>query len=256
MPNHTNGPNGVSSQSRDASSNQKKQQDSRSINSLVSRRGNTEESQTPTSILASTSGALERLAGIVKFFESSYSYDVNMVEGVYGMEMDREKEIQRLTVSLETLTHLKSAETENLRHENVELKAEQEACQEERKRCQMMQVELEARHAVAEASRKEEFERDLREEKAKLQKHVKVKKAEIEAESKQKVRELEKQNEKLSTTNQKLETLLSTANEKLDTKKIRHARERKALEEDNEKLGAELKQVKSEFPVEVQPAQY
>lgn len=119
-----------------------------------------------------------------------------------------------------------------------------------------MQSELEARQAEAEADRQEEFERRLRDGNAKLQKHMNVKKAEIETRSKEKVRELEGQKEQLSAINKKLKQRLSAAEEKLGTNKIRHTRVEKSLEEENKKLTVELKQVKSEFPVEGQPVEY
>lgn len=256
MPKHTNGVRSGSSKRRDVTSDQKKDQELRSLNSLDFSHGNTEGPETPAVVLASSNGALQRLADIAQYFESSFTHDINVVEGAYGTGIDRENEIQRLSQTLETLTYVKSEEMENLRHENKKLKAGQEACDLERKRCQKMQSELEARQAEAEADRQEEFERRLRDGNAKLQKQMNVMKAEIETRSKEKVRELEGQKEQLSAINEKLKQRLSAAEEKLGTKKIRHARVEKSLEEENKKLTVELKQVKSEFPVEGQPVEY
>jgi len=255
MPKNTNGPNVVASHNRHPSSNNK-QRDSRSSNCLDSSHGPTEESQSPTARLAATSRSLQRLADLAKFLESSFSYDIDTVEGAWEIEMEQEKEIRRLTTSLETLTYAKSEELENLRQENTKLRADQDACIKERYTCKTMQVELEARQAAVDASRNEEHKRSLQEERVKHQKDVKAQRAKIEDESKRKVQELHKQIEKLSATNERLNTQVATTNEKLEMKKTRHARERTALELENAKLTSELKQLTSEFPVQMQPVQY
>lgn len=256
MPKRTNSVRGGSTKRRDVTSDEAKDQGVRSPNGLDMGHSNTEGPRNPVAVLASSNGALQRLADIAQYFESSFSYDINMVEGAYGTEMDRENKIQRLNETVETLMHVKSERMDNLHRENEELKAGQEACEREREICQTMEAELEARHAKAEADREKESERKLQDERAKIQKSMRVKKAEIEAESKEKVEELEKQNKKLSATNEELKQRLSKAENKLETKKIRHARVEKSLEEDNKKLTAELKQVNSEFPVQGQPAEY
>ncbi len=256
MPNPTNGVRGGSSKRRTTPSDQTKDQQFGSFNSPDLSRGDNEQPQTPAAVLASSNGALQRLAGIAQYFESSFGHDINMVEGAYGIEMEKENEVKRLNQTVETLTHIKSKEMENLRHENTELKAGQEACDWERKRCQEMKEELIAQHDEAEASRQEENKRKLQEEKAKLQKHVKVIKAEIEEEHKHRVRKVEDHNEQLSAMNKELEQRSSAAEEKLEMKKIRHARVERSLEEENMKLTAELKQVKAEFPIEKRPIEY
>jgi len=256
MPKRSNGFNGVPSKRREAASDQNTDKESRSNNSRDYSYVNDDELPNPIAILATTSGALQRLANIAQYFESSFNHDVNAVEGAYREEMDREHEIRRLTESLETLTYVKSEEMENLRYENEKLGAEQEDCTEERKRYHTMQAELEVQNAAAEIGREELYKRKLQEEKEKSQKQMKVKRAEIEAGNKKKVQELEEHKEELAATNEDLKMLLSAAKGKLETKKTRHARERKTLEGENEKMYLELKQVKSEFPVEVQPVQY
>jgi len=256
MPKRSNGFNGVPSKRREAASDQNTDKESRSNNSRDYSYVNDDELPNPIAILATTSGALQRLANIAQYFESSFNHDVNAVEGAYREEMDREHEIRRLTESLETLTYVKSEEMENLRYENEKLRAEQEDCREERKRYLTMQAELEVQNAAAEIGREELYKRKLQEEKEKSQKQMKVKRAEIEAGNKKKVQELEEHKEELAATNEDLKMLLSAAKGKLETKKTRHARERKTLEGENEKMYLELKQVKSEFPVEVQPVQY
>ena len=256
MPKRSNGFNGVPSKRREAASDQNTDKESRSNNSRDYSYVNDDELPNPTAIIATTSGALQRLANIAQYFESSFNHDVNVVEVAYREEMDREHEIRRLTESLETLTYVKSEEMENLRYENEKLRAEQEDCREERKRYLTMQAELEVQNAAAEIGREELYKRKLQEEKEKSQKQMKVKRAEIEAGNKKKVQELEEHKEELAATNEDLKMLLSAAKGKLETKKTRHARERKTLEGENEKMYLELKQVKSEFPVEVQPVQY
>ena len=90
MPDPTNGVRGGSSKHRDTTSDQKKDQELGSFNSLDLRRGNTEGLQTPAAVLASSNGAPQRLAGIAQFFDSSFTYDINVVEGAYGTEMEKE----------------------------------------------------------------------------------------------------------------------------------------------------------------------
>ena len=248
MPKHTNGVRGGSSKRREIISE--------SPNGLDASHGDTEEPGNAAATLASCNGALQRLAGITQYFESSFNQDINEVEGDYRTEMNRENEIQRLSGVVETLTHAKDERLENLRHENEELKAGEEACNREREKCLTIQAELEEQHIQAEAEREEEHKRQLHDEKAKVQKSLKAKKAETEAASREKVQELKDQIANLSATNEKIKQSLSAAEEKLKDKKKKHARVEKSLEEENGKLRVELKQVKSEFPVEGQPVQY
>ena len=256
MPKHTNGVRGGSSKRRETTSDQMKDQEFRSPNGLDASHGDTEEAGNPAATLASCNGALQRLAGLARYFESSFNQDINLVEEDYGTEMDRENEIQRLRGDVKTLTHAKDERLENLQYENEELKAREGACDRERQRCQTIQAELEEKYIQAEAEMEKGCQRKIQDEKAKLQKSMKVKKAEIEAGSREKIRELENQCANLSATNEKLNQSLSAAEEKLKDKKMKHARVEKSLEEENEKLRVELKQVTSEFPVEGQPVQY
>jgi len=256
MPKRFNDFNGVPSKRREAASDQNTEKEFRSNNSRDYSYVNDDELSNPTAILATISGALQRLANIAQYFESSFNHDVNVVEGAYREKMDREHEIRRLTESLETLTYVKSEEMENLRYENEKLRAEQEDCTEERKRYHTMQAKLEIQNAAAEIGREELYKRKLQKKKEKSQKQMKVKRAEIEAENKKKFQELKEHKAELAATNENLKMLLSAAKGKLKTKKTRHARERKILEGENEKMYLELKQVKSEFPVEVQSVQY
>ena len=256
MPKHMNGVRGGSTKRRDITSDENRDQELRSANSVDLSYRSTEGPRNSATVLASSNGALQRLAGIAQYFESSFNQDIDELEGAYRTEMDRDNEIRRLSQTLETLAYVKSEELENLRHENRELKAGQEDCDQERKRCQTMQAELEAHHAKTEADREEEYKRKLQDEKAKFKKQIKVLKAEIEAESEEKVRELENHNGELSATNERLNQRLSAVEERLEAKKTRHARVEKSLEDDNKRLIVELKQLKSEFPVEGQPVQY
>ncbi len=256
MPKHPNGVRGGSSKRREITSDQMKDQEFRSPNGLDASHGDTDEPGNPATTIASCNGALQRLAGIARYFESSFNQDINEVEGDYGTEMDRENEIQRLRGEVKTLTHAEDERLENLRHEIRELEAGQEACNQERERCRTMQAELEEQHTQAETKREKEYQRKFQDEKAKLQKSTKVKKAEIEAGSRETIQELENQIANLSAINENLKQSLSAAEEKLKDKKIKHARVEKSLEEENEKLRVELKQVKSEFPIEGQPVQY
>lgn len=257
MPKRTNGVRGGSTKRGDITLDETKDHELRSTNSLDPSHGSIEGPPHPAAaVLASSSGALQRLADIAQYLESSFNYDINMVEDSYGAEMGRENEIRRLNQALKTLTYVKNEEMDNFRRENEVLKAGYEACERERETCQTIQAELRARHSKAEADREEVYKQKLQDEKAKRQKYVKTKTAEIEAGSKEKVDDLEKRNEQLSATNEELEQRLSDSKKKLETKKTRHARMEKILEEDNKKLTAELKQIKSEFPVEWQPVEY
>ena len=247
MPRHVNGVH--SGSSKRTTSDQTREQEVRPVHDLDVNHGSFEEHQNPAAILASCNGPLQRLASMAKYFESAFSQDIAIVEGVYGTEMDRESEIQRLLGVVETLTHAKDERLETLQHEIEDLKASEVDCNLERARYQKMRKELEEDHNRNEAEREKEY-------KQKLQKSVKVKSAEIEARSTDKIRDLEKQVASLSATNEKLEQSLSAAEEKLKNKKIKHALVEKSLMEEIEKLKVELKEIKSEFPVEGQSAQY
>lgn len=256
MSNPANGARGRLSKRRNTTSDQERDQEPGSSNNGGLSRRSTEGSQSPAEVLASSNRALQRLAGIAQYLESSFTPDIDVVEGAYGTEMEKENKIRTLNKTVETLTHIKSEEMEILRQENEELRSEQEACDQERKRCQEMKKELETQYTEAEARREEENKQTMQAEKAKLRKHVKTKKAEFEEEQEQKVRELEDQKEKLSAKNRELEQRSSAAEEKLKTKKTKHALLENALGAGNEKLTTELEQLKAEFPIEGQTIEF
>ena len=255
MSKRMNGGRGGSSKRRDITSDHVKDQEVRSVNGIDSGHGGTEEARSQA-ILAASNGALQRLADIARYVESSFNREIDVIEGVYGADMDQEKEIRRLNEALETLTHVKSEKMENLEHENRDLKAGQEACSQEREKCRTIQAELEEQYTKAEAEREKDYKQKLQEERTKFQKSTKAMKAEIDIESKERVQELQDRIEKLSATNENLEQRLSAAKEKLEAKKTRHARVEKSLEDENKNIKAELKQIKSEFPVKGQPVQH
>ena len=259
MPKQTNGTRGGASATQRGTTSDRKRRDleATSIDSLdFNSHGNSDAFQNSVTVLASSNGALQRLAGIAQYFETSFTHDISIVEGTHGADIDRENEIHRLNEALQILTHIKSEETENLLRENDRLKAGQEACEREREKCQTMQAELEARHVEAEADREKEYEHKLQEEKSKAQKQMKARRAEMEAGNKQRVQSLESENEKLSMTNEDLKQRLIEAQEKLQKKKIRYDRERKTLEQDNAELTQDLEQMKSEFPIESHPVEF
>ena len=247
MPRHVNGVH--SGSSKRTTSDQAREQEVRPVNGLGVNHGGFEEHQNPAATLASCNESLQRLANMARYFEWSFSQDMAIVEEDYGTEMDRENEIQRLLGVVETLTHAKDERLGVLQHEIEDLKASEVDCNRERARYQKIRKELEEEHNRNEAEREKEY-------KQKFQKSVKAKTAEIEAGSKNKTQELEKQVASLSATNKKLEQNSSAAEEKLKDKKITHALVKKSLMEEMEKLKVELKEIKSEFPVEGQSAQY
>lgn len=247
MPRHVHGVH--SGSSKRITSDQSRDQEVRPVNGLGVSHGGFEEHQNPAAILASCHGPLQRLAGIARYFESSFSQDIAIVEEDYGTEMDRENEIQRLMGVVKTLTYAKDERLEVLQHEIEELKASEVDYNRERDRYQKIRKELEEEHNQKEAEREKEY-------KQKLQKSVRAKSAEIEAGSKDKTQALEKQVASLSATIEKLEQNLSAAEEKLKNKKTKHALVEESLMQKIEKLEAELKEIKSEYPVEGQSAQY
>ena len=247
MPRHMNGVH--SGSSKRTTSDQAGDQEVRPVNGLGVNHGGFEEHQNPAAILASCNQSLQRLANMARYFEFSFSQDIAIVEEDYGADMDRENEIQRLMGVVETLTHAKDERLEALQHEIKDLKASEVDCNRERARYQKIRKELEEEHNRKEAEREKEY-------KQKVQKAMKAKCAEVENGSKNKIQELEKQVASLSATTEKLEQSLSAAEEKLKTKKTKHALVVESLMEKIEKLEVELKEIKSEFPVEGQSAQY
>ena len=242
MSRNTNGER--SGSSKRSTSEQTRDQEFRPVNGLDINHSNGEEPENPAAILASCNEAIQRLAHFARFLKS-FDQDFTMVEGVYGREIDREIEIQRLQGVVKTLTHAKDERLENLQREIEELKASEKDCIREREKCKTMQIDFEEQYARSEAEREKRF-----------QKSVKVKSAEIEAGSKEKTQDLENQIARLSATTKKLEQNLSAADEKLEKKRKTHARVEKSLEEENEKLKVELKQMKSDFPLERHSVQY
>ena len=256
MPKDTNLSRNASAKRRSKVSDQQNDHESRSLESHALGHGYSNGSQNPVVVLASSRDALQRLADIAQYLQSSFLSDIDVVEGDHGTDIDKENEIQRLNQAIETLTYSKSEEMENLKRELAGLKAGEEACRQETEKYKVMEAELQAEHAKAEEERKHEYDRKQQEDKIKAQKQMKVKRAEMEAEIKQKVRELENENQDLSVQNKQLKQDLSAAQDKLKTKKTRHALEREALEDKLEKRTLELEQLKSEFPVKGQPVQF
>lgn len=254
MPKRTKGVRDGSIKHRDMSSDEARDQELRRPNSPDLSQSIIDDSRTPAAILASSHGALQRLADIVQYFQSSFIYDISMIEEDYRTEIDRQKEIRRLNDTIETLTRMKNENMNKLRRENEELQVNQEASQKEKKTYQEMKEELKAQHITAEAEREKDYGQNLQDEKVKLHKILKTKKAEIEAESEKRVNELKKQSEKLFKKNQELIQRLSKVESKLKQKKIRHVRVKKSLKKENKKLTAKLKNITSEFSVEKQSA--
>ena len=231
-------------------------QEAKAVESIELSREYTNGAYDPAMALASSHGALQRLADIAQYLHSSFIYDISLVEGDYGEEIDREKKIRSLEDALNTLDHTKFEETEGLRRENEELKARQDACNQEREKFQTMKTDLEAANAEAEARREEEYQQMLLEEKARTQEQIEAKEVEIESGWSNKIAELEKTNRKLLTTNQELEKDVSQIQQKLEKKKKRYGRERSGLEEENRRLNIQLTQWETELPVEVQSVSY
>ena len=251
MPNTPNGVRGGSSRRSDS----KKDQGPGSPNSHDLSRRDTEESQRSMAVLASSSGALQRLAYIAQYFVS-LTPEIQVVEDAYGAEIEEENEIRKLKDTVASLTHIKSKEMETLQRENKELSAERQACLQEKENCQEIQERLKAQHTIAEANRQEESDKRLQEEKNKLQKQFETKKAKLEDGINKKIQEMKDRLVKLSETNMELKQRCHEADEKLERKKTRHARAEKGLEDENKKLTEELKQLHAQFPVEKQPMEH
>lgn len=247
MPNTPNGVRRGSSRRSD----HKRDQEPGSPNSNDLSHRNTEESQKSIAVLASSSEALQRLANLAQYFVS-LTHDMQVVEDDYRAEIEKENEIRRLSDTVASLTFVKSEEMETLQHENKELLAEQEACRQEKEKCQETRKNLEAQNVKAEASRQEEYNQKLQEENAKLHKQFKKMKAELEEGVNKKIQEVKDKHAKLSATNVDLKQRCLEAEDKLERKKTRHARVEKGLEDENKKLTEELRQLQAQFPVERQ----
>ena len=249
----TNGVRGGPSKRPD----QKKNLEHSSSNSQGSSRRNIEEPQSPIDILANSSWALQHLADIAQFFRSSSTTRaMQMVEDEYGPEIEKENKIRKLTETVASMAHAKSEETEKFRQDNERLISELENYEEETKKALDRQKKAEDQHALAEASRKKECEQKLQDEKDKANKAWRTKKAEIEGDCKKKVRELDEKLSKLSAEDVELKQRCKEGEEKLETKKIRHTRVEKSLEDENKKLTEELRQLQAQFPVEEKVIEY
>lgn len=251
MPNTPNGVRRGSSRRLD----HKRDQEPGSPNSNDLSRRNTEESQRSIAVLASSGEALQRLANLAQYFVS-LTHDMQVVEDDYGAEIEKENEIRKLRDTVASLTFVKSEEMETLQHENKELLAEQQACRQEKEKCQEIRKNLEAQNVIAEASRQEEYNQRLQEENTKLHKQFKKTKAELEEGINKKIQEVKDKHAKLSATNVDLKQRCLEAEERLERKKTRHARAEKGLEEENKKLTEELRQLQAQFPVERQPMEH
>ena len=170
MPDLQNGVRGGSSKRSD----RKNRREPASIDGHDASSRTIEETESPIDDLIYSSGALQRLADVAKYFVSSFTTDLRVVEDALRPEIETDKTIRSLNETLATLTHVKSEEMEELRLENQKLLAEQEACQQEQKRCLEIQEKLRSQHALTEAERQEESKQTLQEEKAKLHKMFKT----------------------------------------------------------------------------------
>lgn len=229
------------------SSNQDITQGSKAVNKVPHGNDENGEHLIPSTVLASNQEAIQRLADIAQYIKSSFSRDMDVVED-NCIQMDREAEIQKLKTTLETLSLSKSNEMEKLRCENEQLKSDQEACQLERERYRTLQQDLDTQY-------KEQHRQTVEEEKERSRQEIKNQKAIIHADYKRNIQELQRQNKDLNGRNEDLTTKLSKAEEKLEIKKKRHGRERETLEKTVENLTLELRQVKTEFPVQMHTTQ-
>ena len=230
-------------------------QESRTVERPGSSRGYQNGDPYPASVLASSRGTLERLAHLARYLES-FIPDISAIETEFGEELDKEKDIQRLERTVEALTSSRCEELERLKRENVLLKAEQEACKQEKKKCQTIEAELRSQSEETDARRKKEYEKKLQEDKVKSQKQIDARRAELEAEIKAKVRDAENESKKLSAENDHLKTSLSEVSEELKTENRKNTLAFKGLEDERASLQRELEQVKLEFPVEGKPVEY
>lgn len=157
-----------STKRKDITSNEAKNQKLRSLNSLDLSHSNIKDSWNSAAVLTFFNETLQHHADITQYFEFSFIYDINVIEETYEMKMSRENKIQRLNEIVKTLTHVKSEKINNLRRENEELKADQEADERERETCQMMRMKLKTQHVKAETDREKEYKWKLQNEKAKI----------------------------------------------------------------------------------------
>lgn len=219
MPKNVKSLRGMSGKRKERQSNYIDDQEETAIENIDPKNEHTREQHDAAVALASSHGALRRLADIAHYMNPSFVYDISIVEADYGGEIEREKEIRRLKEALSALTHSKCEETEQLRRENKKIKDEQEACDQQRTIYQTKREDLEAEHREAEARREEEYRKMTRDDKARTQKYITAKEAEIEQEWARKFAEMEKRLGGLSTTNQDLRQTLSELQAKLERKK-------------------------------------
>ena len=240
MPNSTKGV-------RSGSSKRSDQRQNGNLDSPTRRdlsRRTTDEPKDPFHVLGRSSAVLRQLARLAQYCEA-FTDDIQAVEDACGTEIEKQDRIRILNETVETLTHSKSEEMEKLRLQNKGLLAEQAACQEAKKESLEIKEKLKAYYAKVDADRQEEGRQKVQEEKAKF-----------EEEAKKKVEEWKNKHAKLSGTNMELVKRCSVAEENLKTKKTRHNRELKGLEDENEKLKEERDKIKSEFPIEGKSMEY
>ena len=236
--------------------------ESRTVERPGSNRGYQNGDTYPASILASSRGPLERLAHLARIIET-FTPEISAIETEFGGELDREKDIERLNHTVETLTSSKGAELERLKRENISLKAEQEACKKEKEKCQTIEAELRFKSEETDARRKQEHEKKVQEDEVKSQKQLDARRAELEAKIKAEVRDAENKSKKLSAEKKKLsaekdelKTSLSEVREELKTENRKNTLAFKGLEDERASLQKELEEVKFEFPVEGKPVEY
>ena len=92
MPKHTNSVRGGSTKRKDMTTDANRDQGLRSPNSVGLSHSSTEGPRNPA--IASANGTLQRLAGIARYFGSSFHQDIDVVEGTFGTDMERDYEIE------------------------------------------------------------------------------------------------------------------------------------------------------------------
>ena len=244
------------SRKRGRASDQEKKKGLEAVNGLDTSYDAHSEAPNPARELAFSAPYLRRLADVALFFKKSFLNDLDAVERDYGSEIIRNTEIESLNQAIVKMTHAKSEEMDNLKAENAALKAREDACCREREECRKLQADMEAQKAIADAERKQEYQRKMEEDKVKAQKRMDTKKAEMETEFNKRVRELETRGKDLATENQRLKGNITELQEHAEKKKIKHKREMQGLDSELERTASELKQIKSDFPHEGQPFQY
>ncbi|KAH0536648.1 hypothetical protein FGG08_006493 [Glutinoglossum americanum] len=217
----------------------------------------------PISQLLNASDAIQTITQVLEKFKTEVAY----VNQNYQRDLEKDRTITELNVSLRNVTLVRTEEAGKLKAEVKRLTTEKTSCDRKREEYEKMKKEFESKIAANEAWLYEQLSlkekalgKDYKEKEVALQGELKQ---DLEKAKKENLKKLKELKDERDTALEKVKSLedqvkfekknVEAERKKLKIKKERHTAQREGLESQNSKLRAELDQLKGDFAVQALP---